>query len=129
MPEEGHDYADDTSLRQTRGPEDELDLTSLQLVNVMLSDARTKARTAAVGRQTGLHSQLRLHELEPIPSSAKALLGKDKAAAPAAAASVQPAKGKGVVGAAGGGAGARQSAAQPGGNTTGRKPGMLAPPV
>ncbi|KAJ9529394.1 hypothetical protein QJQ45_013762 [Haematococcus lacustris] len=56
------------------GLEEELDLTSLQLVNALISDKKSKQREAALAKPSGLHSQLRIHALESVPSNPKDLL-------------------------------------------------------
>ncbi len=81
MPEEGQHYEDPDSPTKKARPEDELDLTSVQLVNALISEKKAKNKQqGALGKPLCLHSQLRLHELEPIPTTARELLRSDKAA-------------------------------------------------
>ncbi len=120
VPEEGQDYVDEEEKSKgPRNPEDDLDLTSLQLVNAMISDKRARAKAAVMAKPQGLHSQLRLHDLENIPTSARELLGPSSSRHNAAAAA-----GKKAIGGGGGGAGGPSA---PASKPAAKQAGMLAP--
>uniref|UniRef100_A0A7S0WPJ8 EF-hand domain-containing protein n=1 Tax=Chlamydomonas leiostraca TaxID=1034604 RepID=A0A7S0WPJ8_9CHLO len=90
VPKEDADE-DEEGGRGRRGkaadPAAELDLTSLQLVNALITEKRSKAREAAITQPMGLHSQLHVHDLQPVPGNVRELLrgGTDTRAGSSAA--------------------------------------------
>lgn len=45
-----------------------------QLVNALITEKRSKAREAAMSQPLGLHSQLHVHDLQPVPANVRELL-------------------------------------------------------
>lgn len=76
--------------------------THVQLVNVLLAEKKAKAKEAAITKPQGLHSMLKVHDLQGVPPSVKDLLrgqgagtkGAGKGAAAAAAPAAEAAPGK-----------------------------------